>query len=192
MWKRRAMILRDTKNGDDRVVPLSKEALDIVSETLRQPADDPRVFPLTRDAIASAWRRLLERAAIEDFRFHDLRHEATSRLFERGLSVMEVQRITGHKTLAMLLRYTHMDVGRLVQRLDATDAQPPRAPTSTEPVKARDSATLNVRAASTAESGGLSSCSHRDIAAPAPIGPEFVGRSDGMPSAKVIPFVPRR
>ena len=62
-----------------------------------------------RNTIACAWRRILKRAAIEDFRFHDLRHEATSRLFERGLSIMEVQRITGHKTLAMLVRYTHME-----------------------------------------------------------------------------------
>ncbi len=123
--KRRAMILRDTKNGDDRVVPLSKEALDIVLARLGQQDGNPRLFPITRNTIACAWRRILRRASIEDFRFHDLRHEATSRLFERGLSIMEVQRITGHKTLAMLVRYTHMDVGRLVERLDGTEGRDP-------------------------------------------------------------------
>ncbi|EJM96408.1 phage integrase family protein [Herbaspirillum sp. YR522] len=49
--------------------------------------------------------------------FHDLWHEATSWLFEKGLNVIEVARITGHKTLAMLDRYTHLDVSKLVQKL---------------------------------------------------------------------------
>ena len=47
------------------------------------------------------------RAAIEDLRFQDLRHEATSRLFEKGLNPMQVAAITGHKTLQMPKRYAH-------------------------------------------------------------------------------------
>jgi hypothetical protein len=82
------------------------------------------VFRTTSDAITAAWRRIVLRAEIEDFRYHDLRHEATSRLFERGLEIMEVQRITGHKTLSMLLRYTQMNVDRIVKRLDATEPEP--------------------------------------------------------------------
>jgi len=54
---------------------------------------------------------------MKSIRFHDLRHEATSRLFERGLNVIEVARITGHVTLSMLDRYTHLDVQGLVQKL---------------------------------------------------------------------------
>ncbi|WP_019866576.1 tyrosine-type recombinase/integrase [Methylovulum miyakonense] len=50
-------------------------------------------------------------------RFHDLRHEATSRLFERGFSIMEVASITGHKSLAMLQRYTHIAASDLAKRL---------------------------------------------------------------------------
>jgi hypothetical protein len=80
------------------------------------------MFPVTRTVITRAWRHILKRAGIKNFRFHDLRHEATTSLFERGLSTMEVQKVTGHKTLAMLLRYTQMDVGHLVERLDATEA----------------------------------------------------------------------
>jgi hypothetical protein len=64
---------------------------------------------------------MLVEAKIADFRFHDLRHEATTQLFERGLTTMEVQKITGHKTLAMLLRYTQMNVDHVVKRLDATE-----------------------------------------------------------------------
>ncbi|MGI0021189.1 MAG: tyrosine-type recombinase/integrase, partial [Nitrososphaera sp.] len=50
------------------------------------------------------------RAGIEELRFHDLRHEATSRLFEKALNVMEVASITGHRDLRMLQRYTHLRV----------------------------------------------------------------------------------
>jgi len=55
---------------------------------------------------------------IDDLRFHDFRHEATSRFFERtDLDVMEIKAITGHKTLQMLARYTHLRTARLADRL---------------------------------------------------------------------------
>lgn len=53
-------------------------------------------------------RLQVQSANVVNVRFHDLRHEATSRLFEKGLNVMEVAAITGHKTLDMLKRYTHL------------------------------------------------------------------------------------
>lgn len=61
--------------------------------------------------------RACERAGIEDFHFHDLRHEATSRLFEKGLNPLEVASITGHKTLQMLKRYTHLRAEDLARKL---------------------------------------------------------------------------
>ena len=125
--KRRTMTLRDTKNGDDRRVPLTQKAVELLEQLPRD--ESGRVFPVTSDAITAAWRRILARAQIEDFRYHDLRHEATSRLFERGLEIMEVQRITGHKTLSMLLRYTQMNVDRIVARLDETESPPDTLPT---------------------------------------------------------------
>ena len=60
-----------------------------------------------------------KRANIKDLRVHDLRHEATSRLFELGLDAMEVSTITGHKTLSMLKRYTHLKARNLAQKLAA-------------------------------------------------------------------------
>ena len=54
---------------------------------------------------------------LTNLRFHDLRHEATSRLFEKGLGIMEVASMTGHKSLAMLKRYTHIEAERLAQKL---------------------------------------------------------------------------
>jgi integrase len=58
------------------------------------------------------------RAGVQHFRFHDLRHEATSRLFEKGLSQMEVATITGHKDIQMLARYMHLRVKELARKLD--------------------------------------------------------------------------
>jgi len=118
--RRRMVILRDTKNGENRGVPLSMCAVEIVERALSL-HNDEKVFPMTRVQLYRLWRKLCDSAGIENFRFHDLRHEATSRLLERGLTVMEVQRITGHKTLAMLLRYTQMYDNHVVARLDATE-----------------------------------------------------------------------
>ncbi len=69
------------------------------------------------DSITQAFERVCQRAGIEDLRFHDLRHEATSRFFERGLSIMEVSAITGHRDLAMLRRYTHLKAENLAKKL---------------------------------------------------------------------------
>ena len=55
---------------------------------------------------------------ISDLRFHDLRHEATTRLFEKGLNVMEVAAITGHKDLRMLQRYTHLKPETIASKLN--------------------------------------------------------------------------
>ena len=63
--------------------------------------------------------RVLELAEIEGLHFHDLRHEATSRLFEKGLTAEEVMRCTGHTTYAMLARYTHLQIDGIAAKLAA-------------------------------------------------------------------------
>jgi integrase len=75
------------------------------------------VFPVTGNSIRLAFEHLRARAGMEDFRFHDLRHEAVSRLFEKGLNIAEVSAISGHKELKMLQRYTHLRAEDLVHRL---------------------------------------------------------------------------
>ena len=65
-----------------------------------------------------AFERSCQRAKIEDLTFHDLRHEATSRFFEKGMNPMQVVAITGHKTLQMLKRYTHLKVEDLAELLN--------------------------------------------------------------------------
>lgn len=60
------------------------------------------------EAIHLGFDRACKRAGIKNFHFHDLRHETTSRRFEKGLNLMQVSSIIGHKTLQMLKRYTHL------------------------------------------------------------------------------------
>ena len=113
---RRIVHLPDTKNGESRTVPLSTPAANVL-HTLPHSLHG-QVFPgLTTEAIKRAYIRAVRRAGLEDLRFHDLRHEATTRLFEKGLNIMEVASITGHKDLRMLLRYTHLKAENLARKL---------------------------------------------------------------------------
>ena len=115
-FERRIAFLPITKSGDSRGVPLSSRAV----STLRGLAgwSSGRVFgELTPDALKHCFRRAVRRAGIGVLRLHDLRHEATSRFFEKGLNVMEVASVTGHKTLQMLKRYTHLSAADLAMRL---------------------------------------------------------------------------
>jgi integrase len=107
--------LAQTKNGEIRRVPLSPEALAALN-ALRGILGSLDAMPRP-DAISRAFAGACETTGIEDLRFHDLRHEATSRLFERGLGIQEVAAITGHKTWAMLRRYTHPRAEDLVAKL---------------------------------------------------------------------------
>lgn len=115
---RRVITLTLTKNGSGREVPLSQRAFDTLMDwKARAPVDQSTVFPMTPGALEQAWRRLLIRAGIKQLRFHDLRHEGVSRLFERGLNIIEVSSISGHKELRMLKSYTHLSADDLVSRL---------------------------------------------------------------------------
>jgi integrase len=117
----RTAALRDSKNGRPRVVPLSHGAVAVLAGLPRR--IDGGVFGTPGPAISKAWRRAVARARLNysqqcltasnaplpaflvGIHFHDLRHEATSRLFERGtFNTMEVAAITGHRTLQMLSR----------------------------------------------------------------------------------------
>jgi integrase len=99
-----------TKTGKPRVIPLSKAAVGACEELLKafKPMTDECLIPVTSNAFKLAWKRTVERAQIEDLHFHDLRHEAVSRLFEQGRSMPEVAAISGHRDFRMLARYSHL------------------------------------------------------------------------------------
>ena len=111
----RVLLIPETKTGTPRRVPLSTAALGVLDSLPRRMGG--RVWGMRPDSISQAFERVCKAADIEGLTFHDLRHEATSRLFEKGLNPMEVAAITGHKTLQMLKRYTHLRAEDLVGRL---------------------------------------------------------------------------
>jgi integrase len=105
----------ETKTGVPRTVPLSSRAVEVLENI---PSSKGRVWKIAReDGITQAFARVCKTAKIKDLRFHDLRHEATSRLFEKGFNMMEVASVTGHQDLKMLKRYTHLKAEDLVERL---------------------------------------------------------------------------
>ena len=115
-WDDRVMTLTDTKNGEDRDVPLSEKAYLILKSQIRR--IDGRIFPMTKDSLKFWFKQAKRRANIKDFRWHDLRRHACSLLFERGLSVPEVQSISGHRDPRILLStYTKLDPKKIVKKL---------------------------------------------------------------------------
>lgn len=111
----RVAYLEDTKNGEQRAVPLSSRAVALFSKL---PARiDGRVFSLKPHSVTQYFKRACEAAKVVDLKFHDLRHEATSRLFEKGLPMMEAAAVTGHKTLSQLKRYTHLKPEDIADKL---------------------------------------------------------------------------
>lgn len=108
----RTIIIRDRKHptekqGNDQEVPLLGEAFDIA---MRQPRKDEhgRIFPVTDGTISSIFPRACNKLGITDLRFHDLRHEGVSRLFEQGYTIEQVALVSGHRDWKMLARYLHL------------------------------------------------------------------------------------
>lgn len=112
------ILLTDTKNRQTRTVPLSSSAIQVLSSI--SSADREKVFAVySGRAVSHAFAKACRHAGIADLHFHDLRHEATSRLFERtDLRDIEIASITGHKTMEMLKRYAHLRASQLAARLE--------------------------------------------------------------------------
>jgi integrase len=108
LLEKRTLHIPVTKNGHGRTIPLSGRALALL-RTLSdsRTSGSERILPITENAAKMAWKRLVRRAGLANLRFHDLRHEAISRFFEKGLNVPEVALISGHRDPRMLFRYTH-------------------------------------------------------------------------------------
>lgn len=127
--ERRIVCLTETKNTLPRTVPLSLAATETFRLALNNPARpaetdlifygepgrDGRRRPYNFNKV---WGDIKKSVGVADFKFHDLRHEAVSRLVELGLSDQEVASISGHKSMQMLRRYTHLRAEDLVAKLD--------------------------------------------------------------------------
>lgn len=116
-WNRRIVHLPRTKNGDPRDVPLNIAAYSIFNDYLTRQASG-KLFSYTSTGLKSSWRTFVNNSGLEDLHFHDLRHCAISNFLEKGLNTMEVAAISGHKSMAMLKRYSHLQTWKLVEKLD--------------------------------------------------------------------------
>lgn len=130
---RRVARLDMTKNGSARTVPLSRRAAEVMREALDHPVRPTGCYLIFfgepgRDSerrpyqFKKTWTDLKMRLGLTDLRFHDLRHEAVSRMVEAGLSDQEVAAISGHRSMQMLKRYTHLRAEDLVGKMDAMNA----------------------------------------------------------------------
>lgn len=113
--RRRTVFLEKTKNGDKRQVPLSSTAVALLADLPRKGYAFPTLWDGVEDTktttsrISVSFGRAADRAGCGDIRFHDTRHEATCRLYERtDLSDLQIAKITGHKDLKMLMRYANL------------------------------------------------------------------------------------
>jgi len=109
-------LLRDTKNGETRTTIFSDVALAALDGIGWK--DEGEVWTITESQLRRVWEEARADIGADDLHFHDLRHEGTSRLFEKGLNVFEVQSITGHKTLSELRKYTHLTPSAIRSKLN--------------------------------------------------------------------------
>jgi integrase len=110
----------ETKTDKSRTIPLSPIALETIRSLPKR--DDDLLIGMRPDSITQAFNRACKRLGISDLRVHDLRHEATSRFFERGFSIPEVALITGHSDWASLKRYTQLRPQDLVDKLQGNQS----------------------------------------------------------------------
>ena len=109
-------MVRDRKDprkkvGNHMLVPLLGGAWEILK---RQPKDQDRVFPYNSRSVTAGFQRVRNSLGIKDLRYHDLRREGASRLFEKGYSIDEVAQVTGHRNINTLWQvYTELFPNRL-------------------------------------------------------------------------------
>lgn len=108
---KKTILIRDRKDprkktGNHMYSPLLGETWDIIQ---RQPKTNERIFPYNARSVTAGFQRVRNELGINDLRYHDLRREGASRLFEKGFSVEQVAQVTGHRDLNILWRvYTEL------------------------------------------------------------------------------------
>lgn len=107
-FRRKIIHLTETKNGESRDVPLSSVALNLLGNICDGRDGDKFLFPFAAYTVSQAFRRAAERIKLTDVCFHSLRHTAITRYAEKGLNTIQLQCISGHKSITMLARYSHV------------------------------------------------------------------------------------
>lgn len=100
----KTILVRDRKDprkkqGNHMIVPLLGGSFDIV---MKQNKEKELIFPYNPRSVSAAFQRVRNKLNIDDLRYHDLRREGASRLFEKGYTIEEVAQVTGHRNLNTL------------------------------------------------------------------------------------------
>ncbi|WP_146344916.1 tyrosine-type recombinase/integrase [Phaeobacter marinintestinus] len=116
----RTVVIRDRKHprakaGNNQTVPLLRGPVVIAGETIdpmhliaSMPREADQIFPFDPGSVSTLFTRSVKKAGIDDLRFHDLRHDGVSRLFEAGYQIEQVALVSGHRDWNMLRRYTQL------------------------------------------------------------------------------------
>ena len=96
-------------------------AIDVIR---RQPRGGELIFPLRPNSVSTLFPRACRKVGIVGLRFHDLRHTAVTRMFQRGMSLEEVALVSGHRTWQQLRRYTHLRPADLARKYAALEPPP--------------------------------------------------------------------
>ena len=121
-FKRQVVSLEQTKNGETRSIPLVGEAFTLLKQRSKvRDLKNDRLFPPSETAkkakhidLRQPWEAALKTASIIDFHWHDLRHTAASYLAMSGVSLVEIAKLLGHRTMQMVARYSHLSDGHIV------------------------------------------------------------------------------
>jgi integrase len=116
---------REKRGNDERVPLLAATGYDALAIILRQPKVAARIFPVLPGSVTRAWNRACTTLGIVGLTFHDLRHEAVSRLFEAGLPIEHVALVSGHRDWRTLRRYTQLRPETVIRH--ASRSRPPSA-----------------------------------------------------------------
>lgn len=113
LFRKTATVVK-SKNGEKRTIPLNQRLMELLKEKGKvRSIKNKYVFPnmegnkIDASKLLRAFRNILRRAQLEDFRFHDLRHTFATRLAQAGVDFYKISKILGHKDIRMTQRYSH-------------------------------------------------------------------------------------
>lgn len=119
-FQRKLLTVHKSKNGEKRAIPLSSTLCDVL-RGIKVLNISGKVSPISVRSLRAAFEITLEKTAIKDFHFHDLRHTFATRLIQAGVDFYRVKELLGHKTINMTMRYAHHYPESLRSSIDVLD-----------------------------------------------------------------------
>jgi integrase len=146
-FERSLILVQRTKTGRDRIIPMNSTVRETLA-AIRQQAEGNQVFPI--NDVKRSFAYACVKAKIADFRFHDLRHTAATRLADRGADAFQIAAILGHSSIQMTARYTHATsdgLRRAMESLAMNDKQVGKISPTLPPQFAADGQKANAQIA---------------------------------------------